>query len=67
MGALVPTLAERIPDLPPSKATDPDSERYLLFAAAAGLLTDISQDHPVLLVFDDLHGPTAGAWLCSAT
>ncbi len=60
-GRLVPTLAERIPDLPPSKATDPDSERYLLFAAAAGLLTDISQDHPVLLVFDDLQWADSGS------
>ena len=30
---LVPALASRIPDLPPSRATDPDTERYLLFAA----------------------------------
>ena len=51
---LVPALASRIPDLPPSKATDSDSERYLLFAAAVGLLGSISQQQPVVLVLDDL-------------
>ena len=40
---LVPALGERISDMPPSKATDPDSERYLLFAAAVGLLTAVSR------------------------
>ena len=36
---LVPALASRIPDLPASKATDTDTERFLLFAAVVGLLT----------------------------
>ncbi len=51
---LVPALADRIPDLPPSKAADADSERYLLFSAAVGLLTAIAEDDPVVLVLDDL-------------
>ena len=51
---LVPALADRIPDLPPSKAADADSERYLLFSAAVGLLTTIAEDDPVVLVLDDL-------------
>lgn len=54
MARLVPALASRIPDLPPSKATDADSERYLLFAAVVGLLARVSQKQPVVLVLDDL-------------
>ena len=30
---LVPALTSRIPELPPTRATDPDSERFLLFTA----------------------------------
>jgi class 3 adenylate cyclase len=51
---LLPTLASRIPDLPPSKAGDMDSERYLLFTAVIGLLAQVSQQQPVVLVLDDL-------------
>ena len=40
LARLVPALASRIPDLPPSKATDTDTERFLLFAAVVGLLVD---------------------------
>jgi class 3 adenylate cyclase/tetratricopeptide (TPR) repeat protein len=58
---LVPALSDRIPDLPPSKATDPDSERYLLFAAAVGLLTEVSHDDPVVLVLDDLQWADSGS------
>jgi len=52
---LVPALASRIPDLPPSKATDSDTERFLLFAAVVGLLAEGSRQAPVVLVLDDLH------------
>ncbi len=51
---LVPALAQRIPDLPPSKATDSDTERYLLFAAVVGLLRLASEYQPIILVLDDL-------------
>jgi class 3 adenylate cyclase/tetratricopeptide (TPR) repeat protein len=51
---LVSALASRLPGLPPSKATDADTERYLLFAAVAGLLVMVSQHQPVVLVLDDL-------------
>ena len=42
LARLVPALASRIPDLPPSKATDTDTERFLLFAAVVGLLSTVS-------------------------
>ncbi len=54
LARLAPALASRIPDLPPSKATDADTERYLLFAAVVGLLARVSQTQPVVLVLDDL-------------
>ncbi len=54
LARLVPSLIGRIPDLPSSKATDSDSERFLLFAAVVGLLATASADQPVVLVLDDL-------------
>jgi class 3 adenylate cyclase/tetratricopeptide (TPR) repeat protein len=54
LAGLVPALASRLPDLPPSKAMDADTERYLLFAAVIGLLVMVSQQQPVVLVLDDL-------------
>jgi class 3 adenylate cyclase len=63
LARLVPALASRIPDLPPSKATDADTERYLLFAAVVGLLATVSQHQPVVLVFDDLQWADKGSLL----
>ena len=54
LARLVPALTSRIPDLPKSSATDTDSERYLLFAAVVGILAQVSQDQPLVLVLDDL-------------
>jgi hypothetical protein len=54
LSRLVPALASRIPDLPPSRATDADTERFLLFAAVVGLLATMSEIQPVVLVLDDL-------------
>ena len=61
LARLVPALSSRIPDLPPSRATDSDSERYLLFAAVVGLLSLASELQPVLLVFDDLQWADHGS------
>jgi DNA-binding SARP family transcriptional activator len=52
---LVPALERRVPGLPPPTQSDPDTERYLAFGAAIGLLTEESSHRPVLLVLDDLH------------
>ena len=60
---LVPALASRIRDLPPSKATDSDTERYLLFAAVVGLLAKVSQHQPIVLVLDDLQWADKGSLL----
>jgi class 3 adenylate cyclase len=58
---IVPGLAHRLPDLPPSRATDADTERYLLFAAIAGLLSAEAERRLVVLVFDDLQWADAGS------
>ena len=54
LARLVPQLVSRFPDVPPSKATDTDTERFLLFAAVVGLLVEVSREQPVVLVLDDL-------------
>lgn len=60
---LVPTLAARIPEMPPSTATDADSERYLLFAAVVGMLADVSQHQPLVLLLDDIQWADKGSLL----
>ena len=58
---LAPALAERVTDVPAPRQSDPETERYLLYAAAAGLLEGAAAQEPIVLVLDDLHwadGPT---------
>jgi class 3 adenylate cyclase/tetratricopeptide (TPR) repeat protein len=63
LSRLVPALASRIPNLPPSKATDSDTERFLLFASIVGLLARISEHQPLVLVLDDLQWADKGSLL----
>jgi class 3 adenylate cyclase len=63
LSRLVPTLASRITDLPPSKATDSDTERFLLFAAIVDLLAAVSEHEPLVLVLDDLQWADKGSLL----
>ncbi len=55
LARLVPELAKRVTDLPAPQPAEPETERYLMFEAAAGLLSAASQENPVLLILDDLH------------
>jgi len=63
LARLVPALFSRIPDLPPSKATDSDTERHLLFAAVIGLLATMSDHQLVILALDDLQWADKGSLL----
>ena len=61
LARLLPALGRRIVDLPPPRSSDPDTERYLLYAAVSGLLELASAQTPLLLILDDLQwadGPT---------
>ncbi len=55
LARLVPALRDRVPDLPSPRESDPETERYLLYAAVAGLLEGAGEDEPLLLILDDLH------------
>jgi hypothetical protein len=46
---------ERVEQLPSPQTSDPETERYLLFSAVAGLLEQVAQSVPVYVVLDDLH------------
>ena len=54
LSRLVSSLGHRLPDLPATRQSDPDTERYLLHGAAAGLLETAGEDEPLLLILDDL-------------
>ena len=51
---LVPELRRRAPELSAPIDSEPETERYRLFEAVVGLLTEISATAPVLLVLDDV-------------
>ena len=55
LARLVPGLRDRLSELPAARQSDPETERYLLYAAVAGLLEGASADEPVVLIIDDLH------------
>lgn len=53
--ALVPGLADVLPDLTSPAHGDPDTERYALFDAVVALLEIASKSAPIVLILDDLH------------
>ena len=54
LGRLLPELRRRAPELPMPPAGEADTERYRLFEAVVGLLSEIGAQCPLLLVLDDL-------------
>jgi len=52
---LVPELDHRLPDVAPPPEGDPETDRYLLFGAVAGMLEEASSAVPLMLILDDLH------------
>ncbi|HEY2180602.1 MAG TPA: AAA family ATPase [Solirubrobacteraceae bacterium] len=55
LGRLVQELSKRVEDLPQPQSSDPDTERYLLFSAVAGLVERVAGSVPVCMVLDDMH------------
>ena len=55
LARLVPALRDRVPDLPSTRESDSETDRYLMYAAVAALLQAAGQHEPVLLILDDLH------------
>ena len=55
LARLIGALGDRVAELPAPRQSDPETERYLLYAAAAGLLEGAAEQEPLLLVLDDLH------------
>ncbi len=55
LGRLVAHLSRRASNLPAPQRSDPETERFLLFAAVAGLLRSLSDAIPVCVVLEDLH------------
>ena len=54
LARLVSVLRDRLPDLPSPRESDPETERYLLYAAVAGLLQGAGEQSPMLVILDDL-------------
>ncbi len=52
---LARNLSRRVPELPAPQSSDPETERFLLFSAIAGLVREVGEQVPVCLVLDDLH------------
>ena len=67
LGRLLPALGSRVPNLPSSKATDSDTERYLLFAAVVGLLVTASSSNRSSWFSTTSSGPTQRACFCCGT
>ena len=54
LGLMIPALCSRLGIAQPSSSTDPEAERYLLFAVAVDLLVRASKTQTVVVVVDDL-------------
>jgi len=55
LSRLLPRIRTRLPQLAEPQSTDGEAERYLLFRAITGVLTDIAAAEPLVFVLDDLH------------
>ena len=55
LARMVPALGQRLGGLPAPQSADPDTERYLLYAATVALLDAAGTEYPVVVFLDDLH------------
>jgi DNA-binding SARP family transcriptional activator len=56
---LVPELARRYSGVPSPSALDPEADRWRLFGAVSGMLSEAAGVAPLVVVFDDLHWAAA--------
>jgi len=52
---LIPEIREKIPDLEPSPALEPQQTRFRLFNSISTFLKSLAQSQALVLVLDDLH------------
>jgi DNA-binding SARP family transcriptional activator len=55
VAAIVPQVAELVPDASPAEASEGDGGRFRLFAAVAAFLRRAAAERPIALLLDDLH------------
>jgi class 3 adenylate cyclase len=55
VGRLARNLGRRVAEASAPQSSDPETERFLLFQAVAGLLRAVAQTFPLLVVLDDFH------------
>jgi DNA-binding SARP family transcriptional activator/tetratricopeptide (TPR) repeat protein len=55
LARLSPAFERQLPQARPRSSSDPDTERYLTFAAVSGLLEAAAEQKPLLVVLEDLH------------
>jgi DNA-binding CsgD family transcriptional regulator/tetratricopeptide (TPR) repeat protein len=63
LSRLLPDLSQRVGELPPPVAADPDTERHRLHMAVSELLAGVTRDRPALLVVEDGHWADAASLL----
>jgi DNA-binding CsgD family transcriptional regulator/tetratricopeptide (TPR) repeat protein len=52
---VIPELREKLPDLKPPPALEPEQARFRLFDSITTFLKNAAQSQPLMLVLDDLH------------
>ncbi len=52
---IVPQVREKLTDLQPPPALEPEQARFRLFASITTFLKNAAQTRPLMLVLDDLH------------
>ncbi len=55
IAAVVPELREILPDLPEPPKLEAEAARFRLFDSITTFLKNVSNEHPLVLVLDDLH------------
>ena len=55
IAGLVSGLRDKLPDLKPPPATDPEQARFRLFDSITTFLKNASQERPLVLILEDLH------------